>query len=580
MSASQSGVFNLQEFTDLGAPLVGGRLYTYVQGTTTQKTAYTDHAGTIPHTYTSDGLGGQYIALNTRGELPAPLYLAAGSYDLALKSAAGATVWTRRADPVWDITSDLSTSAGASLVGFIQSGTGAVQRTMQDKAREAVSIFDYGAVGNGIADDTSAFDKCMAACGYVFIPPGFNVTYSKQLTLASGQCIFGNLSVGGVGSAYTSTLTFTNAAANQSGIITALNGGYNRVHDLVVIGPGVASATVGLYPIKNSFSQYERVFIRNFQTGLADVQVQDNRYADIVINTCTTGVLWASGSANDWHTMCTYERIYVSGCSSTGFYLNQTVSPFSQCNAFRECAADGAPIGWSVNNINDTTFENCYTELFTTYGFYFNGCVNLGVKSLFIGAGANAGTSAATVPLYVFQCNGSKFDNIALRGDANGVDAGYTTHISFLGGSTYFNEINNYYRQDGLSSTLNFSSNNTLTSQQKQNSYKQIAVEGWTAMGALSNVWAAYGGAWPAPSYFKDSNGIVHVKGMIKSGTTTPGTAIFTFPAGYRPIDLQSIVVDVNGAYGTVNISSAGVLTTGTIGTNVAVALYFSFPTN
>ena len=94
MSASQSGNFNFHEFTDLGAPLASGRLYTYAFGTTTQKTAYTDHAAAIPHTYTSDGLGGQYIALNARGELPAPLYLSAGSYDLTLRTAAGATMWT------------------------------------------------------------------------------------------------------------------------------------------------------------------------------------------------------------------------------------------------------------------------------------------------------------------------------------------------------------------------------------------------------------------------------------------------------------------------------------------------------
>lgn len=97
MSASQPAEFNLQEFSDLGVPLAGGRLYTYAFGTTTQKNAFTDIAGAVPHTYTSDGIGGQYIALNSRGELPAPLYLANGPYDLALKTAAGATIWTRRA---------------------------------------------------------------------------------------------------------------------------------------------------------------------------------------------------------------------------------------------------------------------------------------------------------------------------------------------------------------------------------------------------------------------------------------------------------------------------------------------------
>lgn len=100
--ASLSGVFNAQEFTDAGVTLVGGRLYTYIWGTTTQKTAYTDISALVPHTYTSDGIGGQYIALNSRGELPGSLYLTPGPYALALKTAAGATVWSRRAEAVAD----------------------------------------------------------------------------------------------------------------------------------------------------------------------------------------------------------------------------------------------------------------------------------------------------------------------------------------------------------------------------------------------------------------------------------------------------------------------------------------------
>lgn len=123
MSASQPSNFNLQEFSDAGLLLVGGRLYTYTYGTTTLKIAYTDSAGTVPHTYTSDGLGGQYIALNARGELPAPLYLTLGTYDLTLKRSDGSTVWTRPAEPSADSVAALSASTGAARVGLAQGGT-------------------------------------------------------------------------------------------------------------------------------------------------------------------------------------------------------------------------------------------------------------------------------------------------------------------------------------------------------------------------------------------------------------------------------------------------------------------------
>lgn len=144
--ASVAGSFNIQEFSDAGALLGGGRVYTYSYGTTTHKTAYTDKAGTVPHTYTADGLGGQYIALNARGELAAPLYLLSGSYDIALKRADGSTVWTRRADPVEDdvatLEGELAAAGGAGKLGFMIGQTYAVG-TVGAKLQNTADLFDF-----------------------------------------------------------------------------------------------------------------------------------------------------------------------------------------------------------------------------------------------------------------------------------------------------------------------------------------------------------------------------------------------------------------------------------------------------
>ncbi len=64
-TVSQAGLFNLQNFTSLGALAAGYRVYTYTQGTTTHKDAYTEATGSTVHTYTSDGAGGQYIAVSS-----------------------------------------------------------------------------------------------------------------------------------------------------------------------------------------------------------------------------------------------------------------------------------------------------------------------------------------------------------------------------------------------------------------------------------------------------------------------------------------------------------------------------------
>ena len=145
MTASLSGVFSPQFFTDAGLLSVGGRLYTYSPGTTTQKVAYTDTAASVSHTYTSDGIGGLYIGLNARGELPSSLFLTSGGYDLCLKTAAGATVWTRYARGQDDASSAIDTALradlinttdttkGAALVGWLRAAASAVAATVQNR---------------------------------------------------------------------------------------------------------------------------------------------------------------------------------------------------------------------------------------------------------------------------------------------------------------------------------------------------------------------------------------------------------------------------------------------------------------
>lgn len=58
--------------------------------------------------------------------------------------------------------------------------------------------------------------------------------------------------------------------------------------------------------------------------------------------------------------------------------------------------------------------------------------------------------------------------------------------------------------------------------------------EGWTNP-TLTNSWANFGAGYAAAGYMKDRLGFVHLKGLVKTGTS--GNSIFTLPVGYRPAE-------------------------------------------
>ena len=114
-----------------------------------------------------------------RGELPAAA-ARAGRF-----LAFNATTGKPEAGPL--ITQSIG-GTDAALVGYTPEGTGAVATTVQTKLRESVSVMDFGAVGNGVADDTTAFSLAFATGKAVYVPrANYTIASNLTVTLATGQ---------------------------------------------------------------------------------------------------------------------------------------------------------------------------------------------------------------------------------------------------------------------------------------------------------------------------------------------------------------------------------------------------------
>lgn len=151
-----------QFFNDNGIPLSGGKIFTYAAGTTTPLTTYTSRTGLVPNT--------NPIILDAAGRTPEQIWSTEGFlYKYVVKDAndvlirtwdnIGGTVVANDLDA--NLANTTNNALGDNLVGFKQADASgflpsAVAKTVSTKLQDFVTASDFGAVGDGVTDDTAA----------------------------------------------------------------------------------------------------------------------------------------------------------------------------------------------------------------------------------------------------------------------------------------------------------------------------------------------------------------------------------------------------------------------------------------
>ncbi len=197
----------------------------------------------------------------------------------------------------------------AGAVTFLQAGTGAVPRSVQSKERDIVSVKDFGAVGDGVTDDTAAIQAALNASKNVYLPAG---TYkiSSALVLDNNHCVTGD----GIGVTTINQVTVSNygfSATSKSEI---------RISGLTLIGTNSGIAD-GMYFTQSSYCVVENCEINLF--GHHGINFNRSNYCEALNNKCSGNRISGINVGGTTATPAEYNRVVGNSCianSSAGTY--------------------------------------------------------------------------------------------------------------------------------------------------------------------------------------------------------------------------------------------------------------------
>jgi hypothetical protein len=293
----------------------------------------------------------------------------------------------------------LQEAALATTTRFVQAGAGATTRSVQAKLRETVSVKDFGAVGDGVTNDTVAINAALSSGAKKISGVGGTYLITAALTVPTGVLFDGEN-----GEIITNSLVNC-IFANESSEICNWT--------VRSATPGVRKGVYGVSVVESAKNAFVHdCYFKDLSFNAVDVQADDVRVFDVVAENC------------GWDLVSTFK---------TGFTGPSRIN-VHRCHAIRT-----GRHGFSTNaGSKDVIFEDCIATDIGDPGldegknpYHFEKCIRTTVKNCVANYTANhPSVSSASVNAFnAFREDESK--ECVVDGLIVNVESGFTP----IGGS-------------------------------------------------------------------------------------------------------------------------------------------------
>jgi hypothetical protein len=431
-------------------------------------------------------------------------------------------------------------SGNATAISYTASFPGATAQTVQTKLEQYVSVKDFGAVGDGVEDDTTAIQDALDTGKAVYAPTG---TYAISATLrltADGQIFFGD----GTGNASEPARTTLKWIGASSGKMFSISDGATEnwqnctVRDMFFDGNSLANIAVEAYASAVSGGAWRNRFINLTISDLAGANstgfnLGSGTAPDFAHDAEITGcfVIGAARGAYGAGAIYRFANTTFSGCDDAVVALAGSAWAFVGCVFSQSGGFDFTGTNIQVANFDGCWFEDSVSGIYqaaTAHCANFSGCflqTNASNTTQLMDMGNAAGNFSLKGCSVGATSGSSLIKNINATTEYDIVSTNATIEPGYRAKTTDFIRSDNGAFAAGLTNDAN-----NITGDGTAYSFNAVA---WSEQYDTASAFAAATGIFTAPLF-----GYYEFKAQLSLGDL-----------GAAHTDSQLVLVTSNGEY-------------------------------